>query len=151
MYNKHKLKRLLQSSLLIAIGVLVAAHTSEGIKYDNMGALFAVVIMLSVLNLVLKPLLILFTLPFVVLSLGLGLWFINALLFLLAGKLVSGFEVASFPSALWGALVVSLTSVLTNVLLSGKVLSRNVKVSVNRNVRHDRRLDRLDDDDIIDI
>ncbi len=131
--------------------MLVAAHTSEGIKYDNMGALFAVVIMLSVLNLVLKPLLILFTLPFVVLSLGLGLWFINALLFLLAGKLVSGFEVASFPSALWGALVVSLTSVLTNVLLSGKILSSNVKVSVNRNVRHDRRMDRRDDNDIIDI
>lgn len=131
--------------------MLVAAHTSSGIKYDNMGALFAVVILLSLMNLVLKPLLILFTLPFVVLTMGFGLWFINALLFLLAGQLVSGFEVESFVSALWGALVVSLTSILANVFLSGKVLSGKVKVSVNRNVRLDGKPDRQDDGDIIDI
>ena len=142
--NKHELNRLIKSSLLIALGVLVAAHTSAGIRYDSAASLFAVVIMLSVLNLVLKPLLILFTLPFVVLSLGLGLWFINALLFLLAGKLVIGFEVTSFPSALWGALVVSLTSVLANLLLSGKV-------SVKRSASHDRWPDKRDDGDIIDI
>ncbi len=142
--NKYDFNGLVKRSLLIALGVLVAAHTSAGIRYDSAASLFAVVIMLSVLNLVLKPLLILFTLPFVVLSLGLGLWFINALLFLLAGKLVSGFEVTSFPSALWGALVVSLTSVLANLLLSGKV-------SVKRSVSHDRWPDKRDDGDIIDI
>jgi len=142
--NKYDFNGLVKSSLLIALGVLVAAHTSTGIRYDSAASLFAVVIMLSVLNLVLKPLLILFTLPFVVLSLGFGLWFINALLFLLAGKLVSGFEVTSFPSALWGALLVSLTSVLANILLSGKV-------SIKRSVSNDRWPDKRDDGDIIDI
>jgi len=73
---------------------------------------------LSFFNAVLKPLLLLFTLPFIVLSLGIGIWIINAILFYFVGRLVDGFYVAGFGSALLGALIVSLTNLLMNRLLA---------------------------------
>ena len=88
--------------------MLIAAHTSVGISYDSFATLVVVVLILSVLNLFVKPLLILFTLPFVIVSLGLGIWLINAILLLLVGKIVGGFEVASLGSALWEHLLSAL-------------------------------------------
>jgi len=108
--------------IFIALGVVVAAHTSPGISYQakgclgphGLGTLALVVLLLSFFNMVIKPLLILFALPFVLLTLGVGLLFINALLFYWAGQLVPGFTVDGFWSAFWGALVVSVVSFLAN-------------------------------------
>ena len=116
--------------------MLFAAHTSVGISYDSFATLVVVVLILSVLNLFVKPLLILFTLPFVIVSLGLGIWLINAILLLLVGKIVGGFEVASLGSALWGALVISLTSLVANLFGRGKVsvrATRGARTSVRPN------------------
>jgi putative membrane protein len=55
---------------------------------------------------------VLFTLPFILLTLGLGMVVINALLFLLVGRLVDGFQVDSFWSAVGGAVVVSVTNLV---------------------------------------
>jgi putative membrane protein len=110
--------RFLQSWFLIALGVLVAAHVNDGISYDGGWTLFWVVTIMSVLNTIVKPLLVLFTLPFILLTLGMGIWLINALLLVWTAKLVSGFHVDSFGSALWGALIVSFISVLVNTLLT---------------------------------
>lgn len=134
------MKKLIQSWLLIALGVLIAASTSAGIRYDGLSTLIIVVLLLSMLNVFLKPLLVFFTLPFVIFSMGLGLWLINALLLLLVGQLVPGFEVASYLSAMWGSLVISLVSLITNLLLYGKV---SVKTGKGRRRRRD--------DDVIDI
>lgn len=111
-----ELKQLLKSWLLLSLGVTLAAHTAGGIRYESLTALGVAVLLLSVFNLVLKPLLMLFSLPFIILTFGIGIWFINALLFLFVGYIVEGFEVASFSSALWGALVVSITGAAANVL-----------------------------------
>tara|TARA_B100001248_G_scaffold201492_1_gene155733 strand:+ start:17831 stop:18322 length:492 start_codon:yes stop_codon:yes gene_type:complete len=110
-----------QSWILIALGVIIAAHTSEYIHYENASALFLAVLILSFLNVVIKPVLVLFTLPFVVVTMGLGMWVINALLFMMVGNLVEGFFVDSFSAALWGALVLSLTSLVINNLFSGRI------------------------------
>jgi len=67
---------------------------------------------------VLKPLLLLFTLPFIVLSLGIGIWIINAILFYFVGRLVDGFHVATFGAALMGALIVSVTNLLLSRMLN---------------------------------
>lgn len=117
MLENSSLLKILQSWILIAVGVIIAANTCDGIEYEHESALFLVVIVLSFLNLVLKPLLLFFTLPFILVSLGLGIWIINALLFLLASKIVQGFVVDSFGAALWGALVVSLTSIIANIVI----------------------------------
>jgi len=95
---------------LLAIGVMLATKLIPGIAYDTGTTLLVVVLLLSFFNVILKPLLVLFTLPFIVLTMGLGMIVINALLFLFVGKLVDGFQVAGFWSALGGALIVSVTN-----------------------------------------
>lgn len=109
------LTQLLVRWAVLALGVVLAAHLVPGIRFDSGATLIVVVVLLSLFNAVLKPLLLLFTLPFIVLTMGLGIIVINALLFLLVGRLVEGFHVAGFGSAIVGALIVS----VTNFLLSG--------------------------------
>ncbi len=105
---------------VLALGVTIATKMIPGIYYDTLGTLVVVVLLLSLFNAVLKPLLVLFSLPFIVLSLGLGVLIINALLFLLVGRLVQGFVVESFWSALGGALIVSLTNIFLSMLIGKK-------------------------------
>jgi putative membrane protein len=107
--------QLLVRWLVLAIGVTLATKLVEGITCDSTQTLIVVVLLLSFFNAILKPLLVLFTLPFIVLTLGGGVVVINALLFLFVGRLVDGFHVAGFWPAVWGALVVS----VTNLVLSG--------------------------------
>ena len=102
---------------VLALGVVLSTKIVPGISYDTGTTLAAVVLVLSFFNAVLKPLLLLFTLPFIVLSLGIGIWIINAILFYFVGRLVDGFHVAGFGSALLGALIVSMTNLLMNRLL----------------------------------
>lgn len=109
----------LRSWVLIALGVLLAAWTNDGIRFESNGSLVFAVLLISLFNVFLRPVLVLFTLPFVVFTFGLGIVVINALLFWLAGSLVPGFEVTGFWPALWGAIVVGLTSLVVNVLLGG--------------------------------
>jgi putative membrane protein len=109
---------LLLRCLVLALGVALSTKIVPGISYDNGTTLMVVVLVLTFFNAVLKPLLLLFTLPFIILSLGIGIWIINALLFFAAGRLVDGFHVAGFGSALWGSLIVSVTSLVMNRLLT---------------------------------
>lgn len=108
--------------MVLALGVVLSATLVPGIHYDTAGTLAVVVILLSFFNAVLKPLMVLFTLPFIVLSLGIGVWIINAVLFYFVGKIVDGFHVGGFGSALLGALIVSVTNmILTQMLKSAAV------------------------------
>ncbi len=114
---KNPLTNLLVRWSVLALGVALAAKIIPGISYKDGETLFVVVLLLSFFNAILKPLLVLFTLPFILLTLGIGMLVINALLFLWVGKLVEGFHVADFWSALWGALIVSITNIVLNGLL----------------------------------
>jgi putative membrane protein len=124
-------KQLLKNWLFVAAGVFIASNTASGIHYDSNEALIIVVLLLSACNVFLKPLLMLFSLPFIILTFGVGIWVINALLFLFVGALVSGFHIDSFGSALWGALVVSITSAVAS-LLFGAPGQRGVNIKVGR-------------------
>ena len=102
--------RLLVRWLVLALGVLIATRIVPGIHCSDVGSLVAVVVLLSLFNTILRPLLVLFTLPFIIVTMGLGLIVINAILFLFVGKLVDGFTVTGFWPAVGGSIVVSLTS-----------------------------------------
>lgn len=152
-------KRIFKSWLLIALGVLIASHIFPGIHYEDSSALIVAVLLLSLCNVFLKPLLMLFALPFIIMTFGLGIWLINALLFLLVGNLVDGFTVDTFGYALAGALVVSLTGVAANLFFgNGKVQVRSSRtrardinnVSPASESRPQGRKP-LKDDDVIDI
>lgn len=110
-----RLVQLLVQWLVMALGVTLATKLVDGISCDSTATLIVVVLLLNFFNAIIKPVLVLFTLPFIVLTLGLGLVVINALLFMFVGRLVDGFHVAGFWPAVWGALVVS----VTNLILSG--------------------------------
>src|ERR1044072_8208387 len=98
--------QLLVRWLVRALGVMIATKIIPGIACENGSTLIVVVLLLSFFNAILKPFLVLFTLPFILVTTGFGVLLINAVLFLLVGKLVNGFVVSGFWSALGGSLVV---------------------------------------------
>lgn len=114
----HPFVNLLVRWLVLALGVALSTKIVPGISYDSGLTLLTVVLLLSFLNVAVKPILLLFSLPFIILSLGIGIWLINALLLYFVGRLVDGFHVAGYGSALWGALIVSLTNLIMNRLLA---------------------------------
>lgn len=111
------MKQFLLRCLVLALGVMLATKLVPGIRCDDGVTLIAVVLVLTLLNAILRPLLVLFTLPFIIVTMGLGILVINALLFLLVGHLVQGFVVAGFWSALGGSLVVSVTNWLASAFI----------------------------------
>lgn len=139
--------RILQTWALIALGVLFASVTSAGIEYADNRTLAVVVVVLSLFNVLLRPVLILFALPFVILTFGLGILIINALIIHLTAHLVDGFNVTSFWASLWAAVVISIVSFLANVLFA----RRHVRVSVARAHESPRNIRKRRDDDIIDV
>ena len=116
---KHPLLQMLVRWSVLALGVALSTKIIPGIRVDGAFTLFCVVIFLTCFNAVIKPLLVFFTLPFIVLSLGLGLIVINAGLFYLVSRIVPGFYVAGFWPALGGALVVGVTNMIVSHLLRG--------------------------------
>jgi putative membrane protein len=117
--KNHPIVNLLVRWLVLALGVILATRLVNGVEYDSPGSLLAVVVLMSLFNAFLKPLLVLFTLPFIVVTMGLGMVVINALLFLLVGRLVEGFSVPTFWAAFWCSVIVSLTNIIVSALLAG--------------------------------
>lgn len=102
------LMRIIVTSI-IAFGL---SYVLEGIKFDSFWSAIIVAVVLAILNAIIKPILILLTLPITLVTFGLFLFVINALIILLADKLVSGFSVDGFWWALLFSLLLSLVSSL---------------------------------------
>jgi putative membrane protein len=99
--------------LINALAVFIIAHLLGGVEVDGYVGAIIVALVLAILNLFVKPILIIFTLPVTILTLGLFLLVINALIILLADKLIDGFGVNGF----WTALIFSvLLSILQSIL-----------------------------------
>jgi putative membrane protein len=116
-------------SLLTMLAVLVTAHLVPGIRVDSWLSALGTAIVLGLLNAVLRPLLLLLTLPFIILTFGLFIFVVNAILLGLVSVLVPGFHVAGFWSGVFGSLVISIISGLLNFLVGG---SGRVEVAVRR-------------------
>lgn len=106
----HSMRQRLVRWAILALGVALATRIVPGITCDDVVALLIVVLLLSFFNTILKPVLLLFTLPFIIVTMGLGIIVINACLFLLAAELVQGFDVQGFWPAVGGSIVVSITN-----------------------------------------
>ena len=108
---------LLMRIIVTSVVAFGLSYILAGIKFDSFWTAIVVAIVLAVLNAIVKPLLILFTLPITLFTFGLFLFVINALIILLAEKLVTGFTVDGF----WWALLFSLLlSLLTSLLYKEK-------------------------------
>ncbi|NYT62633.1 phage holin family protein [Alcaligenaceae bacterium] len=103
--------------ILNAVALLVVAYVLPGITVASFGSALIAALVLGLLNTLVKPLLILLTLPITIVTLGLFLLVLNALVFWFAGSILKGFQVSGFWWALLGAFVYSLVSGLLSRLL----------------------------------
>jgi putative membrane protein len=107
--------------LLTALVVVVLSNVLPGIYVESYSTAIWVAFVIALLNMFVRPLLILFTLPATIISLGLFLFVINAIIILLAGNLVSGFVISGFLSAmLFSILLTVFRSVLLKILKDDK-------------------------------
>ncbi len=109
-------KSFLHQFVVSILAVLVAVHLVPEIQYDKPLDLLLATLVLSALNAFIRPLLMLGCLPLLILSLGLFLLVINAGLLMLTGELVPGFTVKWFWPAFWGALIISVVTLIANTL-----------------------------------
>lgn len=108
--------RLISYLLINTLSVFVASYILPGVSVDAYLTAFIVAIILGVLNTVIKPIVILLTLPLTILTLGLFTFVLNALFVLVTDVLVSGFAVENFWWALLFSLVLSIVSSFLNNL-----------------------------------
>ncbi len=126
-------------ALVSALGVFLGSYLLPGIHFEDYGSLVVAVLLLGIFSAILKPVLVLFALPFVVLTMGIGLLVINALLYSFASYLVEGFTVDGFGYAFFGAFIISILNVIFNNWINGG--RRRTRVSVRRGANRDRSSD----------
>jgi putative membrane protein len=107
--------KILFKILITAILVMLISHFMKGVHVANFSTSIIVAIVLGLLNIFVKPILILFTLPVTIFTLGLFLLAINAIIILLCTKIVGGFSIDSF----WTAFIFSVVlSILQSIMYS---------------------------------
>lgn len=112
--------RFLLRVLLNAVAVLLAARIVPGIYVTGASAALVAGLVLGVINAVIRPVLIILTLPFTILTLGLFIFIVNAICLALVAWLVPGFGVHGFAAALLGSIFISLVSWVLSALLIEK-------------------------------
>jgi putative membrane protein len=115
--------------LINALALLTVAYLMPSIHVDTFGTALVAAVVLGLVNAVIRPILVLLTLPATIVTLGLFIFVINGLLFWLVGSYLRGFAVDGFWSGFFGAIVYSIVSwALSSVLLPG----RRVRIHVER-------------------
>jgi putative membrane protein len=113
--------KLISKLLLTALAVIILAKLLPGVSLNNYTTAIIVAAVIAILNVFVKPLLIIFTLPITILTLGLFLLIINAIIILLADRLIDGFGVSSIWTAILFSLLLSfLQSILHSLLKDDK-------------------------------
>ena len=110
--------KLITQWLLSAAALLAVAYLYEGVVVTSFGAALLAAALLGALNLVLRPILILLTLPVTLLTMGLFLFVVNALIFWAAASLLSGLDVRGFGAALLGSLIYSALQLAIDFVLA---------------------------------
>ncbi|MCJ0765575.1 phage holin family protein [Variovorax terrae] len=104
---------------ITALSLWVASYLFSGLKFDSTASLVVSALLLGFANAIVKPLLIVLTLPLTLLTFGLFLLVINALMIMLVAALVRGFKVSGFWTAFFASIFISLLSIVIGSLLGG--------------------------------
>lgn len=108
---------MLAQVFITALALLATEWLLPGVSIDNFYTALIVAVVLGLLHLLIRPILVILTLPITILTLGLFMFVINAFLFLVAAHFVNGFVVEGFIPALIGSVVVSILSSVGGGLL----------------------------------
>ncbi|MBP9707912.1 MAG: phage holin family protein [Oligoflexales bacterium] len=106
---------LLKRLLVLCLVILGISYLFDGIYVSSFGSALAAAALLGIFNVILKPILILLTLPFTIITLGLFLLVINALMLQIVDFFIDGFSIAGFWAAFFGALVISAANWIFNI------------------------------------
>jgi len=107
--------------VLNAVGLyLVAEYLVQGITFDNTTSLLIAALVLGVVNAILRPIIIVLSLPINILTLGLLTLVINGFMLRITASLVPGFSVDTFWTAVWGAILLSVISYVLNSLIKDR-------------------------------
>ena len=109
--------KLISKWLLLAAALLFVAYVYDGVTLNGFQAALIAAFVIGLLNTFVKPLLVILTLPVTVITVGLFLFVINALMFWAAASLLDGFNVTGFKAALIGSVIYSVLSYLINTAL----------------------------------
>ncbi len=104
--------------LLTAIALMITAYIVPGFTVTNFVAALVAAIVLGLVNAIVKPILIILTLPLTLVTLGLFLFVINGITILIAGAITPGFSIAGFGQALIGSIVLTLVASGLNFLFN---------------------------------
>ena len=113
--------KLIARWLLNAVALMLLPELIDALNVTSYTAALISALLLGLVNALIRPLLILITLPITLLTLGLFTLVINALLFWFVANIVAGFHVPDFATAFWGALIYSILTWLVNVALTEPV------------------------------
>ena len=103
--------------VLLAAALLLIAHLYPGVAIASFGSALIASLVLGLLNTLLRPILVLLTLPVTVITLGLFLFVINALMFYFAAQVLDGFAVRGFGAALIGSLIYSVCGIVIDAAM----------------------------------
>jgi putative membrane protein len=101
-----------------ALSLWLASLIFKGVKFDNVASLVGSALLLGLANAIVKPLLIVLTLPLTLLTFGLFVLVINALMMLLVASLIKGFKVSGFWTALFAGVFISVLSIVFGAMFS---------------------------------
>ncbi len=102
--------------IITTVAILVVAYIMPGVRVAGIGGAVVAAAILGILNAIVRPILVILTLPITILTLGLFLFIVNAFVFWIVGSIYSGFKVESFGTALIASIIVSIVSFLLNFL-----------------------------------
>lgn len=108
--------KILINWLLSALAILVVSQYVPGFKVNTFATALIVALVLGILNAFIKPIIIIFTLPINILTLGLFTFVINAALLLLTARLVTGFQITGLVPALIAALILWLINIIVHLV-----------------------------------
>ena len=106
--------------LTLTLAIIVTSYLLDGIQVGGFWSAFFAAAVLGILNAFFRPIILILTLPINILTMGLFTFAINALLLMMASGIISGFHVAGFWSAVFGALLISVVSWLINGFISAR-------------------------------
>ncbi|MEX3557682.1 MAG: phage holin family protein [Burkholderia sp.] len=106
--------------IINALALLIITYLVPSIHIKSFGTALIIAVVLGLINTIIRPVLILLTLPVTIVTLGLFILVVNALCFWLASSLLKGFQVSGFWSALLGSILYSIVSWLLSALIFGQ-------------------------------
>ena len=118
---------------ITGLSLWIASYLFRGLKFDSTGALVVSALLLGFANAVVKPLLIVLTLPLTLVTFGLFLLVINALMILLVAALVKGFRVSGFWTALFASIFISLLSIVIGSFVTNNDPAEKVQMPQSGN------------------